>query len=231
MTSRDGSSRYGVQIASKERINRLCVQTLSPLLDNPPSLRLDGDAPKRGRSEVLLNSASSTTALAQRRYPVIPFLAKGALTYWVALAITMLRERELFVTSASVLVFEGPPRDPDKTPLFRAEWHEWDSMSAHAQPHWHVYPSALGALGSWLPEGFVTQSEQVYDFGVDRLVNDVGAPFGPKTRLEEFHYAMSASWHLPSDVCQLRLSSEASLTGWLHGCVSYSRAQLDYLTR
>lgn len=190
---------------------------------------MDGEAPERGQSDVLLSSEIATSGFAQRRYPVVPLLAKGALTYWLALAITLLRDYDLFVTSASFLVFEGSPRDQDKTPLFRAEWHEWDSVSIHAQPHWHVYRSALSSLADQLPEAFVTEAEQIHDFiGANPTAQLASKDLAPT--LAEFHYAMSANWHL-SGSYQQSLSTEASLTAWLGGCVSYCRGQLEYLTR
>jgi hypothetical protein len=89
--------------------------------------------------------------------------------FWLALALTFVRDSQLRMSSASIIVFEGMASNPTKTPLLRAEWHEWNTQSPHAQPHWHVYPSALADFASEVPEAFFVEPP-VLEFGAPPLL-------------------------------------------------------------
>ena len=167
----------------------------------------------------------ATQAFASRNYPAIRLLPKEALTFWLALALTFVRDTRLRLSSASIIVFEGMASNPTKTPLLRAEWHEWNTQSVHAQPHWHVYSSALGEFVSEVPEAFLVE-RPVLEFGADPTLSR-----SQTIETSPFHYAMSAMWHLDRSTCQERLTATASLLGWLRGCITYTREQLDYITR
>lgn len=220
-------AEYGIPINRPTDITRPCLKLLRELLADPQLVFMGTALSSVGSAgEIFLTSKSATQAFASRNYPAIRLLPKEALTFWLALALTFVRDSQLRMSSASIIVFEGMASNPTKTPLLRAEWHEWDTESPHAQPHWHVYSSALGEFVSEVPEAFFVEPP-VLEFGADP------ASVAPSQTIETspFHYAMSARWHVDRGTCQERLTATSSLLGWLRGCISYTREQLAYITR
>lgn len=220
-------AEYGISIDRPIDITRPSLRLLRQLLADPELAFMGTPLSSVGSAgEIFLTSTSATQAFATRNYPAVRLLPKEALTFWVALALTFVRDTQLRMSSASIIVFEGMASNPTKTPLLRAEWHEWNTQSPHAQPHWHVYSSALGEFLSEVPEAFFVEAP-VREFGTD-LSSTV-----PSQTIETspFHYAMSATWHVDRGACQERLTTTSSLLGWLRGCISYTREQLDYITR
>jgi hypothetical protein len=214
---------YGIPLRSHKEITVPCIRLLRRLLSDH-DLGFTGTPVVDGEGEIYLTSNSATQGYADRSYPVIRLLPKEALTYWLALALTFTRDRNLRMTSASIIVFEGVAISSPKTPLLRAEWHEWNSLSPHAQPHWHVYPSALADFVSAVPEAFSVAESRVVDFGTE--ARTLASPL-----VAAFHYAMSASWHVANGTCQERLQTNEALLNWIRGCISYTREQLDCVTR
>lgn len=235
----NGAAEYGIPVQSAKEIVRPCLREMRAVL-GLEDLSFQGAAPERGESEIVLASSSPTSGFADRPYPVVPFVGRKAFSYWLALALKFQRDASLLLTSASIMVFEGPASDPQKVPLLRAEWHEWDKPGVHAQPHWHVYASALAEMAQIFPEGFAPEEAPVLEFGSetaeprdfdeDAFEAVAATQPSPSMRLAEFHYAMSARWHV-ADGCQERLSSTAVLTNWLGGCIRYTREQLTYISR
>ena len=172
----------------------------------------------RGEREYLLVSDGQAWARARSLYPVLPLLTTDDAAFWFAVALRFGSSLGRFqLKHASILIFKGFPADPDKTPLVRAEWDEADPAGPHAQPHWHVYPSALAR-----PEAASFEA-------IKALEGAAGEPAGRTLEGERFHYAMSAAWHLDGGSHQSRLS-EDGLLKWLPGCVLYTRNQLVYLS-
>lgn len=242
--------KFGIPVSSAKEISSRCTRALQKKLEIS-NLRFQGEEPQRGESELLLSHGSATTGFAERTYPTVPFLERGAVTFWLAVALKFVRRDQLLLTSASILLFEGSASDPEKKPLLRAEWHEWESPDLHAQPHWHVYASVLEGMASTFPEGFNTEEAPVRDFGGNLAPNDLSEDavheFGNETvpvaqkeqdtatrlgqKLAHFHYAMSAQWHTLPGRCQERLVQPDMLVSWLSNCTLYIRDQLIYITR
>jgi hypothetical protein len=224
---------YGIPIRSHGEISTPCLRVLRKLLSDR-GLRFKGALLTGGEGEMYLTSQSATQGVALRPYPVILLLPKEALTYWLAMALTFRRDTNLRMTSASMIVFEGVAGSATKTPLFRAEWHEWNSQSPHAQPHWHVYPSALTDFALKVPEAFSVEQPTMVDFrsaaqspaSSQITVSRAGSPL-----IAEFHYAMSARWHVQDGSCQERLMTTDGLLNWIKGCISYTVGQLNFVTR
>jgi hypothetical protein len=218
---------YGIPVDRPTDITRPCLKLLRELLADP-QLAFKGTPLSSVGSpgEIFLTSTSATQAFASENYPAIRLLSKEALTFWIALALTFVRDGQLRMNSANLIVFEGMASNPTKTPLLRAEWHEWNTQSSHAQPHWHVYSSALGEFLSKVPEAFLVEPP-VLEFGI----NSASTARAQSIETSPFHYAMSAAWHVERGTCQERLTATSSLINWLHGCIKYTRDQLDYITK
>jgi hypothetical protein len=195
---------------------------LSTALAVRRDLTFTGRQGAQDEGEIYLTSGSATEGFANNRYPVVQLLVTEAFTYWLAMALTFRRGRDLRMTSASMIIFEGVAIDSTKTPLLRAEWHEWNSPSPHAQPHWHVYPSALANSARVVTEIF-SEEPIVHEFGIESRHHALPA-------IAEFHYAMSAKWHVSGGSCQERLVTTQALLDWFRGCISYMRGQLSYLS-
>jgi hypothetical protein len=219
------STDYGIRIDRPTDITRPCLQLLRGLLSDP-GLVFRGEGLSKGRpGEIYLSSGSATLGFATQSYPVVRLLPKEAHTFWLALALKTVYDRHLRLTSASIILFEGLASNPTKTPLLRAEWHEWQTPGPHAQPHWHVYSSALGESLSDVPGAFFVES-LVAEFGAEPRLK---AP-SQNIDISPFHYAMSATWHVEHGTCQERLRATSALLGWIRGCIDYTRGQLDYVT-
>jgi hypothetical protein len=174
----------------------------------------------RGEREYLLVSEAQSRAKARNEYPALPLLATVDSAFWFAVALRFGPSLGRFqLKHVSILLFEGLASDPNKIPLVRAEWDEADPSGSHAQPHWHVYSSALIK-----PEPMLF--EETAEADPDRAGEEAA---GSTLEGDRFHYAMSATWHLDGGGHQSRLS-EDKLLRWLPGCVRYTRDQLLYLS-
>lgn len=199
-----------------------CKRALEKALPDAGRMGFNRRDYARGEREYLLVSELHSRARARDDYPVLPLLTTEDATFWLAVAFRFgpfLGSYQL--KHVSILIFEGLAADAGKTPLVRAEWDEADPAGPHAQPHWHVYPSAL------------TKPEPLsFDDAADALADPDGAaeePPGGRLEGERFHYAMAATWHLEENRHQCPLS-EDKLLKWLPGCVLYTRSQLGYLS-
>jgi hypothetical protein len=204
-----------------------CKRVLEAGLPKAGKMGFNMQGHARGESEYLLNSDAQSWARARNQYPVLPLLTTVGSAFWFAVALRFGPALGRFqLKHVSVLIFEGLASDPNKAPLVRAEWDETDITGPHAQPHWHVYPSALTRLE---PASFEDVAEA--PASLDETALDETAEESQRRRLEgeRFHYAMSATWHLDGGGHQSRLS-EDELLRWLPGCILYSQGQLAYLS-
>jgi hypothetical protein len=160
---------------------------------------------------------SSMAEAGDRVYSVVPFFNTGETKYWLSVSVEVTVGQNLNLKGVSLVVFEGEATSEMKTPAFRAEWDCADPLQTtkHAQPHWHVYSV------------------------IDKSVENMGSAFKPEPQVKKFkpkslgtsrkfHFAMGSQWHKDKDshTCQLDFDN---LCKWLDGCVSYIRAQFDYL--
>jgi hypothetical protein len=187
-------------------------------------------------------------------YKVLPFKEWKGKYFWLAVTLefdSLVGVHQL--ESASIFVFEGEPSDSVKNAIMRAEWAclPSDIGAAHAQPHWHVYPSQLSrTVEQSKVEPFSPEAE-IRTFGDDEVTTEAeNAPYigqaGQDPELsgfggsgftasaesewansEDFHFAMSSRWHDGRDDNDPLLAEQ--VPKWLKGCLTYIRVQFDYI--
>ena len=203
-----------------DEITSACRKGLKVVLNNP-SLSFHTDALARGKQKYLLTgSGASQATIGNRNYPVLLLDTINGEIFWLAIVLIFgFANRIQFLDSVSIVVVKGLAFD-SKIPILRAEWDCSDDYlnAPHGQPHWHVYPSAI--LNSNL------ETEDVLEIATDPAVNIEDYP---STRsLPYFHFAMATRWHEGDTRVHGNLEYVDSLTGWISGCVQYTREQLMY---
>ena len=208
-----------------------CIAVLARRLQRAGRIGFKEVLYARGEREFLLLSPQGSSAQARQDYPVLYFEETPSKTYWLAISFRFSPWLERFrLVQASLLVFEGPLTDPEKTALFRAEWDELEDNGIHAQPHWHVYPAGTGALPRPSAGGFPSGRSEPAEFVPQASFPTAPAEAERVDRLR-FHFAMAAQWHLEDGgSCRSRFS-ESGLTSWLVGCIEYIRGQLPHFSR
>jgi len=174
-------------------------------------------------------TGSSIQAIARDKYSVFLLLSVSAELFWLGTTLVFKRELGRYrLLSISLVIFKGDSFDEKKTPLLRAEWDNPDPAipTEHAQPHWHVYPRLLIRDSTNPPraEAVAFQSLDLSVLDSTQSEDDLAWPTSAN-----FHYAMASTWQAEANGCQEKLNELGRLLGWLNGCISYSRSQLDFL--
>jgi hypothetical protein len=180
----------------------------------------------RGEREFHLSGDGATGGFAREPYSVVEFVVSRRSSYWLALVLRFqLRAGSLSLSSSGIIVFEGQPSDPRKTPLFRAEWHEWGNEDAAAQPHWHVYRPrpAVSGEGTNLVE---RQEGDASPAASGTSVADAAA-----TDIDDFHFAMCTRWASRVEETHRHVLTPDAAIFWLGECIRYCRTQLEALSR
>jgi hypothetical protein len=197
------------------------------------------EALSRRELRFVLVGSNATAALAEREYPVLPFLTARNQQFWIGVQlkfVSPLGEAEFL--SASLIVFHGHLTRESKEKLLRAEWERArdDSPHRHAQPHWHVYRSALDGMARVRRpspgEGELEGQRQISLVDAMEPAED-SAPLWDEaedmTAMNRFHLAMAAGWHLEGPAMHYEVPTPEGIGRWLLNCASYTRQQLAYM--
>lgn len=172
--------------------------------------------------EFVLTGSGQVFGMAGRvQYRILPFLD----IYWLALVLQF----ESFAgtygfKSASIVVFRGQLATGPKEPLFRAEWDHTDPNARDAQPHWHVYTAVVeSSLAA--PEPSLASLEEREPSADETSISASVS----HDALHRFHFASAASWHEGNESTPYIAHTPEGLKNWLHGCLVYTRKQLEYI--
>jgi hypothetical protein len=193
----------------------------------------------RGELGYVLNGPGAALASDERLHPVVPFFTTEAWVYWIGLQLKFesVRGRADFL-SASLVVLEGPTASGKKEPLLRAEWERFraEQPGPHAQPHWHVYHSALETPQQLQALSLEPEIERLSLTGETYEVDGVRLSDSRAEALEgmpRFHLAMTARWCLATTSTEnlhYEPPDAEKLGQWMRRCVTYTRDQLAYIS-
>lgn len=202
------------------------------------------DTPERAADNRLLYKLKgdrATKAEAKRPYTVVPFVTLPEHLFWLAVWIEFIFEAGAYrLIGINLVFFEGGAYDEKKNPLLRAEWaFVHDAVrEPHAQPHWHVYNTALGTVfgdqrrPQFEPENTIQDFEPaeslLTDFETDKTVEEASSAWGWDAKAG-FHYAMAARWHLEGDDAHQTNIEPDILANWIQGCLLYTQQQIMFL--
>lgn len=164
-----------------------------------------------GRRRVVYELAAGAEVVkADELYPSFLLHDATLLTFWCSprLAFEVSNNRAR-LTDAGVVILAGTLVGENRK-VIRAEWSA--DANNHAQPHWHVYGSAV-------VESFRMSAEDYGGFNTARL------------DLSRFHFAMNAPWDYGDRTPCHPLPNPESFRHWLVGCLKYCQAQLEYLEK
>lgn len=219
------------EVADGRKFEKECYKTLAKILHvyntiTHLQLRRE-DLPPRDQRYVFTSNNASQAELGDRAYYVIPFWRVGHRYYWLAASVDLAFQEKCYLMSVSLVVFEGEATDNIKTPILRAEWDaiqespqrakQRSTPVVHAQPHWHVYPTAAGTAE------YAERAEPKFEADIQVF------SFPQRHRAKQFHFAMASQWHtngMDSHALDLEVDS---LLRWLEGCLTYIRSQLTYV--
>lgn len=218
----DFYDRSGKYPAHRNQVIDGCRGAFERILDRPAfGLVFRPEMIAGGVAAYYLSGPDAIPAYAgDRPYRVLPL--DDAPQYWVTCTLRFRSELlKARLVEVSIVFFQGGATDP-KQPILRAEWDciSYFSDTDHAQPHWHVYQAP--ATQRDLEIGPLGETETVRNLDdkpepqVQLRSTDVGGA--------NFHLAMASRWdqggphRLPFTV--------DGVTGWVEGCVRYTRAQL-----
>jgi hypothetical protein len=216
--SKNKSSIENIQVV--EDVISPCQKAISEVIGNNA---LNFQTSKIGRNKIrgtLNGEGSSNATIGGRPYNVLPLVGINKELFWFSIVLLFgFTEGIQYLESVSIVVVKGLAYE-DKTPILRAEWDCGVEYLAavHAQPHWHIYPSAI--LNRNL------EFDDVLDTVTDPELNIDDLPNNPK--LPKFHFAMATSWHKGSQTAHANLEEISGLTNWISSCISYTRQQLLY---
>lgn len=217
---------HAIIVDSPSEVTGPCLKVLRTLLKNP-SIAFH-ETPQANNEVKCGLTGSPVQAIARDKYSVFLLLSAAEL-FWLGTTLVFKRELGRYhLMSASLVIFKGDTFD-EKTPLLRAEWDNPDPTTTieHAQPHWHVYPRFINRdwTNSQMVDTVTFQSFDLTAAGATHSdVEDLAWPTSAN-----FHYAMASTWHSEANGCQEKLNELSRLLGWLTGCISYSRNQLNFL--
>jgi hypothetical protein len=190
-------------------------------LFRPRRIGFRSEVRARGETEYHLNGEGATFGVARESFPVLEFVTTSKSSYWVAVVLRFGERRgEPSLASTGIIVFEGTASDPRKRPLFRAEWHSWDTRDSAAQPHWHVYVPTEEVDGGTEPlvtgesQAFLQRTEPRHDAGRAAIA---------------FHFAMCTRWASKMVAPHRHELSTSAATFWIAQCLAYCRDQLKTL--
>lgn len=217
---------YAIIVDDPSEVTLPCLKVLRALLrDNSVAFQ---ETPLANNEVKFGLTGSSVQAIARDKYSVFLLLSVRAELFWLGTTLIFRRELGRYrLLSVSLVIFKGDSFDEKKTPLLRAEWDNPDpaSTTEHAQPHWHVYPRLInrGSSNPQVVEVGVFQS-LLSNTDVAHSEDDLDWPTSAN-----FHYAMASTWQAEANGCQEKLNELRRLLGWLNGCITYSRNQLNFL--
>lgn len=222
----------GIMVDKIEEVTRRCRDVLATVLgDN--SIGFHRQEIVRSKYRCMLVGQAATSARARDQYMAHSLLETDLTSYWLAITIWFQfypNINKYHVESVSLIVFEGVATSIDKTPLLRAEWDcfSHNDNVAHAQPHWHVYISAIENLSDQMAS--FTQPSEVKTFiPPDTETTNTDVP--EQWDGARFHFAMAAKWHIDENcIIQEILGDIDGLTKWLTGCIKYINNQLEYIS-
>ena len=208
-------------VRETKEITNPCRKMLSDLLEK--KISFSSPIPlARAVSEFSLQGEGATGAFVERkRYSVLPLQTIGGELYWLGVILQLKFETGFFYLSAvSVLIVKGLAEDNDKTAILRAEWDclKENLEQKHAQPHWHIYPSAI--IKNW-------DSDEILG-----LMNNPLKEFGEqpeKDKFPRFHFAMATRWHLGEENPHAELKDVNSVIKWIEFCTKYTLEQLTFM--
>lgn len=210
------------EVADPGEFKKKCRRTLARIL-GISYLHVQSEYPLPRVERYVFGSADASRAEAgDRAYCVLPFCYSGRSKYWLAASIDLVFQQQCHLADVSLTVFEGEASDNVKIPVLRAEWdsrQESSLLMVHAQPHWHVYSSAVAQAA------YIKRAEP--KFGTDIR------PFSPLQQPhmgEDFHFAMASQWHIVGKNSHAWDLEVDSLFRWLDGCISYIHGQLLYVS-
>jgi len=229
---RQRKSKFGDLVLDEPEEVDQVRRAIQEILEKP-GLSLQEEVLARGELGYVLNGPGAATASDERRHPVVPFLSTEVWVYWLGLQLKFesARTRADFL-SASLIVLEGPTASGKKEPLLRAEWERLreGQPGPHAQPHWHVYRSALETPVRLQGLSLEPQIEQLALKGTTEEANFRAEALEGMPR---FHLAMTARWHLAStlgEALHYEAPDAEKLGQWVRKCIAYIRDQLVYIT-
>jgi hypothetical protein len=225
-----GNNIFTVQ--SIDTVTNACRDTVRAVIGNN-QLGFQNQQLTRRRWRCMLSGPGAAGAYAREPYLAHVLLETPGKSYWLAVVIYFqfeTRESKYRLESLSLVVFEGDRSDPAKTPLLRAEWDcsDLSENPSHAQPHWHVYLSALATDAESLD--FDTMND-VTEFAFEDRDQEQDIEVTSPWKPDKFHFAMSSGWQVDAD-CPLQESFDDlnQLKSWLQGCITYTRQQLSILS-
>jgi hypothetical protein len=157
----------------------------------------------------VLQGVGRSTISADDDTPVFELFTVEEIRFWISVSLCFKAEASKHkFASASILILRGALESDRKEKLLRAEWDSFADTAVHAphaQPHWHVYGSAMDSL------------------------DDEGARTEDLVALKKFHFAMASSWHTGDHDSRVVMHSSKALSNWVGGCLAYTKSQLKYL--
>lgn len=226
----DETSPLGIVVEKVEAVTKPCLKIIKSVVENE-KIGFVSTPATDNRHKLTLVGQDVSTAFAREQYLAHSFLETQSKSYWLAVTIffqTQPTTKKYLLESISLLIFEGIRSDEMKTALLRAEWDCYgDDVTAHAQPHWHVYLAALNNAPTE-PAGFA-QAMNVREFSA----TDETTPPNNNDSWEanKFHFAMASKWHI-DEKCSLQeqFNDVSSIAKWIAGCLNYTKEQLIYIS-
>ena len=224
----------GIVVDNIEAVTKPCRDTLATVLGDK-NIGFDRQEIVRSKYRCMLVGQAATSARARDQYMAHSLLETDLTSYWLAITLGFQfypNINKYHVESVSLIVFEGVATSIDKTPLLRAEWDCFNHNDdvAHAQPHWHVYISAIENLSDQMAS--FTQPSEVKTFiPPDMDAETTSTDLPEQWDGARFHFAMAAKWHI-NENCIIHeiLEDVDGLTKWLTGCINYINSQLAYIS-
>jgi hypothetical protein len=140
-----------VYIPNPDRLVSDCMRRIREVLSNK---QLGFDTKEAPGNTMLYQLTGPQVQAARNKkfnFLVVPFLETSLTIYWLTITLEFKYfVKKNYLMSVSIIVFEGARSQLLTNPLLRAEWmftnDASDGSYIHAQPHWHVYPSAINDI-------------------------------------------------------------------------------------
>ncbi len=169
-------------------------------------------------------SVSNSPSEAQSRGTTI-MVSKWLETFWVYIEIEFRRHENLndYFIFFSLSVFKGEDTDPLKTPLFRAEWDNYEDNKDHPQPHWHFYER------SGFQKNIDQFSDMLTDDDASGFATMIAEDNADDIDMSNMHFAMNASWHNNRGHVH-QITDDITFTQWFVGLIGHIKHQLEYIS-
>ena len=218
-------------LVSPDKYIQRCRRVLEKVLKRKAGLAFSSNELARNRELYVLSGRGATPAEAERSYNVVPFSKQRDLWFWLAVSLIFeFCQGRYFLMNISLIIFRGLASDVRKSVLLRAEWDapEEGDQALHAQPHWHIYQSAVDAKAgggqvSFRPMADITEvksdTEPSYERGDNSLWNEA----------DKFHFAMASRWHLDTSASHQEKIQLDGVLKWIEGCLGYVKREIHTL--